>query len=145
MNEKWTQLTRRYEGLSVVPYQCPTGHLTMGYGHNLENGISKEAAEFILREDLQAAEKAVSKHFVWWQGLNEARQFVLVDMTFNMGIGKLSTFKKMLAAIKCGDYQTAAAEMINSRWASQVGHRATELAKMMKTGEYYDPTHYRTL
>ena len=136
MNEKWAKLTRRFEGLSVLPYQCPTGHLTIGYGHNLENGISKEAAEYILREDLQAAVKAVSKHFAWWQGLNEARQFVLVDMAFNMGIGKLSTFKKMLAATQRGDWNKAAAEMLDSRWAKQVGQRANILAEIMKKGAY---------
>lgn len=136
MNEKWYKYTRRYEGLSVVPYQCPTGHLTIGYGHNLENGISKEAAEFILKQDMQSAEQALAKQWNRWNQLGEVRQFVLTDMCFNMGISKLRTFKKMWAAIKRGDYQTAAAEMINSRWASQVGYRATELAKMMKTGAY---------
>ncbi len=136
MNEKWCKYTRRYEGLSVVPYQCPTGHLTIGYGHNLENGISKEAAEFILKQDMQAAEEVLAKQLNGWKQLGEVRQFVLTDMCFNMGIDKLRTFKKLWAAIKRGDYQTAAAEMINSRWASQVGYRATELAKMMKTGAY---------
>ena len=136
MDERWIQYTRHYEGLSVLPYQCPTGHLTIGYGHNLENGISKEAADFILREDMQAAVKAVSKHFAWWSTLQGARQFVLVDMCFNMGLAKLCTFKKMLAAVKRGDYPCAANEMLASRWAGQVGHRAQQLAKMMKTGEY---------
>lgn len=138
MNDKWMQLTRRYEGLSVLPYTCPTGHLTIGYGHNLENGISKEAAEFILQQDLQAAKKALSNRFAWWKQLDEVRRFVLVDMCFNMGIDKVCGFKKMLSAIARGDYHTAATEMINSRWAGQVGHRATELAKMMKSGEYHD-------
>ncbi|MGN1058703.1 MAG: glycoside hydrolase family protein, partial [Candidatus Avelusimicrobium sp.] len=43
---------RRAEEFSNMPYQCPAGHLTIGYGHNLEHGISAEAAEFILREDV---------------------------------------------------------------------------------------------
>ena len=138
MNEKWCKYTRRYEGLSVMPYQCPRGHLTIGYGHNLEHGISKEMADFILQQDMTLAEKSVSKQFLWWKKLNEVRQYVLVDMCFNMGINKLCYFKKMLSAVQRGDYQTAAAEMINSRWASQVGYRAIELAKMMKTGVYDD-------
>ena len=138
MKEKWQKYTRRYEGLSVMPYQCPTGHLTIGYGHNLENGISKEAAQFILDEDLLAATKAVPKHFAWWQKLDEVRQFVLVDMCFNMGISKLCTFKKMLSAMQRGNYIAAANEALNSKWAMQVGQRAKELAHMLKTGEYYD-------
>ncbi len=136
MNERWLQYTRRYEGLSVLPYQCPSGHLTIGYGHNLENGISKEIAELILKQDMASVQKAVAKHFAWWSQLPEVRQFVLVDMCFNMGLAKLCTFKKMLAALKCGDYLCAANEMLASRWAGQVGHRAQELARMMKTGEY---------
>lgn len=136
MIEKWEKQTRRYEGLNLMPYKCPGGHLTIGYGHNLENGISKEVAEFMLQQDLLAAEFAVSKKFPWWDSLNEVRQFVLVDMCFNMGLRKLCTFKKMLSATGRGDYHTAAKEMLDSRWAVQTGRRAKELAEMMKTGEY---------
>jgi lysozyme len=136
MNERWASYTRRYEGLSVLPYQCPTGHLTIGYGHNLELGISKEVADVLLQQDMQSAQQAVAKRFAWWAQLNEVRQFVLVDMCFNMGLAKLCTFKKMVAALRRADYTAAASEMLNSRWAVQVGHRAQELAAMMKTGEY---------
>ena len=136
MNEKWTQLTKRFEGLRVLPYECPTGHLTIGYGHNLENGITPEMAEFILKRDLETAERAVKDKFAWYFKLNDARQFVLLDMAFNMGIARLCTFKKMLAAVERGDYATAAKEMLDSRWAFQVKTRAEKLAEMMKTGEY---------
>ena len=136
MNEKWTQLTKRFEGLRVLPYECPTGHLTIGYGHNLENGITPEMAEFILKRDLETAERAVKDKFAWYFKLNDARQFVLLDMAFNMGIARLCTFKKMLAAVERGDYATAAKEMLDSRWAFQVETRAEKLAEMMKTGEY---------
>ncbi|MCI7536560.1 MAG: glycoside hydrolase family protein [Elusimicrobiaceae bacterium] len=126
----------RYEGFSKLPYKCPTGHLTIGYGHNLEHGISKEAAEFILQEDLARAERAVKNSFPWWWKLDDARQFVLVDMAFNMGLAGLKGFKKMLAAVEQGDYQTAAKEMLDSKWAAQVGRRAVELSKIMEKGEW---------
>lgn len=115
---------------------CPTGHLTIGYGHNLENGISANAALFILQEDLTQAEQAVKKAFPWWWKLDDARQFVLVDMAFNMGLAGLKGFKKMLTAVEQGDYQTAAKEMLASKWAVQVGRRAAELSKMMQKGEW---------
>ena len=135
-NVKAAAYLRRYEGFSKLPYKCPTGHLTIGYGHNLENGISKEAAEFILQEDLARAERAVKNSFPWWWKLDDARQFVLVDMAFNMGLAGLKGFKKMLAAVEQGDYQTAAKEMLASKWAVQVGRRAVELSKIMQTGEW---------
>ena len=136
MNEKWQAYTRRYEGLRLKPYTCPAGHLTIGYGHNLENGIPPEVAEVLLQADLSYAQMEVGGNLPWANELDEVRQFVLVDMCFNMGIAKLLTFKKFLAALQTKNYVTAAQEMLDSRWAGQVGRRAVELAEMMKTGEY---------
>lgn len=127
---------RRAEGFSNMPYQCPAGHLTIGYGHNLEHGISAEAAEFILREDVSRAQREVQSAFIWWPKLTEARRFVLVDMCFNLGLSGLKKFTKMLTALEAGDFDTAADEMLNSRWAGQVGRRARENAAMMKSGEW---------
>ena len=136
MNEQWLKYTKKYEGLNLYPYLCPMKHLTIGYGHNLENGITPEVAQQLLLADLAQAQLEVGKKFPWSNQLGEVRQFVLVDMCFNMGIKKLLTFKKMLAALEKGYYDRAAYEMLNSRWAGQVGRRATELAKMMETGVY---------
>ena len=127
---------RKSEGLSYLPYKCPSGHLTIGYGHNLEHGISIEAAELLLRQDIEIAAKQVKNAFILWPKLTEARFYVLVDMTFNMGISRLCGFKKMLTAVEQGDYQTAAKEMLASKWAVKVGRRAAELSKIMKKGEW---------
>ncbi len=136
MYPKIAERIREREGLSFLPYKCPTGHLTIGYGHNLEHGISKEAAELLLRQDIEIAIKQVKKTFIWWPKLTEARLFVLVDMVYNMGLSSLFGFKKMLAAIDKGDYETAAKELLNSSYALQVGKRAKENAHMMETGEW---------
>lgn len=135
-NVKAAAYLRRYEGFSKLPYKCPTGHLTIGYGHNLENGISAAAAEFILQEDLARAERAVKDSFPWWWKLDDARQFVLVDMAFNVGQAGLKGFKKMLAAIESGDFDKAAEEMLDSKYGRQVVHRARLNAEIMKTGEW---------
>lgn len=44
--------------------------------------------------------------------------------------------KGVLAATQRGDWNKATAEMLDSRWAKQVGRRAQELAEIMKTGAY---------
>lgn len=138
MQEKWIDQTKRYEGLRLKPYTCPTGHLTIGYGHNLENGITQDMAEYILTRDMALAQMEVGARVPWAGQLDEARQYVLVDMAFNMGISKLMTFKKFLAALNKRDYPAAAKEMLDSRWATQTGRRAKELAEIMKTGAYND-------
>lgn len=134
--EKVSSYVREFEGFRPNVYTDTTGHRTIGYGHNLENGITPEMAEFILKRDLETAERAVKDKFAWWYKLDEARQFVLLDMAFNMGLARLCTFKKMLTAVERGDYKTAAKEMLDSRWAFQVKTRAVKLAEIMKKGAY---------
>lgn len=134
--ERAKHYTKRFEGLRLSPYLCPTGHLTIGYGHNLENGITEEIAVNLLDSDLKAAEREVRAKYPNYYKLNDARKFVLVDMAFNMGISKLMTFKKMLAALTKGEYKKAALEMLDSKWAVQTKSRAKTLAKIMETGEY---------
>lgn len=133
--EKLAARVRRNEGLSYLPYRCSAGALTIGYGHNLEaRGIPKEVADLLLKQDLEIAEKQVKNAFIWWPKLDDARMGVLVEMCFNLGISGLVGFKKMLSAVEAGDYQTAAQEMLSSKWARQVKGRAVELAKIMQTG-----------
>lgn len=135
--EKMAKLIRRREGLSFQPYRCSSGKLTIGYGHNLDaRGISLEVAELLLRQDMQIAYKQVKNTFAWWPKLTDARFFVLVDLVYNMGLGALASFKKMLAALEEGDYETAAQELLDSRYARQVGQRAHENAAMLKSGEW---------
>ena len=135
--KKIAERIKQYEGFSPRPYQCTTGHLTIGYGHNLDaNGIDTETAELILKKDIERAEKNVKNSFIWYLKLNEPRQYVLVDMCFNLGLIGLLKFKKFLAAAEAGNYQTAAKEMLDSKWAVQVGLRARELAEIMETGEW---------
>ena len=57
-------------------------------------------------------------------------------MAFNLGLSGLMSFKKMIAAIEVGDFETASYEMLNSKWANQVTNRAHELAEQMLTGEW---------
>lgn len=134
--EQKIQITKGFEGISYLPYRCSAGKLTIGYGHNIEDrGISQGVAELMLKEDMEIAQKEVASIFPFFNKLNSERQFVLEDMCFNMGISRLTGFKKMLAAIEKEDFETAAKEMLDSNWAKQVGRRADYLAIVMKLGK----------
>ncbi|GAB6191135.1 glycoside hydrolase family protein [Desulfocastanea catecholica] len=127
----------RHEGLRLQPYRCPAGKLTIGVGHNLDdNGISKEIAMVILQHDIAEHMAELNAAFPWIRSLNYARQDAMVDMAFNLGLPRFAKFKKMLAAMEAGDYATAHDEMLDSKWARQVGGRAQELARMTLTGAY---------
>jgi lysozyme len=63
--------------------------------------------------------------------LSETRKSVLVNMAFNLGVAGLMKFKNMLKAVSEKRWEDASSEMLNSRWADQVGNRAIELSEMM--------------
>ena len=138
MNKLIEQL-KRHEGLKLKPYKCPAGKLTIGYGRNIEdNGISLYEAEEMLENDIYACDKELLK-FEWYSKIDEtARKAVLINMCFNLGLPRLLKFVNMINALSVYDYGLAAKEMLDSKWADQVGDRAVELAMQMKTGVYSD-------
>ncbi len=126
----------RHEGLRLKPYTCTANKLTIGVGRNIQdNGISEAEAMLLLENDIDAIVRDLNRALPWWQQLDEARREVLANMVFNMGIGTVLTFKNTLAAVQAGDYKKAAALMLQSKWATQVGNRAKELAAQMETGK----------
>ncbi len=135
--ERLKEMLIRHEGLRLKPYRDSVGKLTIGVGRNLDDvGISEEEALYLLENDIRRAEKiaveCASSHGVLFESLPEDAQLVLIDMAFNLGY-KLKGFKKMFSALKRRDFDEAAWEMLDSRWARQVGKRATELAEIMRS------------
>lgn len=132
-----TETLKRHEGVKLKPYQCTSGKLTIGCGRNLEDkGISEYEALMMLHCDILESEKDVLKNIDFYKSLNDARQEVLVNMCFNLGISGLLGFKKFLSYLSKKDYKNAASEMLKSTWANQVGDRAKELSMVILTGEW---------
>ena len=125
----------RDEGLKLKPYRCTAGKITIGVGRNLDDvGISAGEAMALLDHDIERVIIQLNYHFPWWSELSDARQRVLLNMAFNLGIEGLIKFRNTLALIQDGKYRDAAKAMLDSRWATQVGNRARRLAKMMEEG-----------
>ena len=127
----------RHEGLRLKPYRCTAGKLTIGIGRNLDDcGITQSEAYVMLINDIMNCEKQLqSKIPDIYNGLDEVRKSVLLNMCFNLGINGLLGFKNTLAFVKAGDWERAANNMLVSRWAKQVGRRAIELSELMRKGK----------
>lgn len=129
-----SRLIQIHEGLRLKPYKDTTGHLSIGYGRNLDsNGLRFKEALFLLNNDLEEAYSQLLK-YEWFKDLSHNRKITLVDMMFNLGPHRFSTFKKMLKALRKGDFDEVSKEMLASKWASQVGKRSQTLADLMKNG-----------
>jgi lysozyme len=125
----------RDEGFRQHPYLCSAGALTIGYGRNLDaKGVSRAEADILLRNDVVDAQADLERVFPVASSLSDARYRALVNMMFNLGAERFMGFRRMRAAIERGDFEAAADEMLDSRWARQVGARAERLADLMRRG-----------
>ena len=133
-------MLRRHEGEQAHAYLCPAGYLTIGIGRNIDPdgglGLSRDEIAMLLNNDLARCRTELQGSFDWFDALEPTRQDALLDLLFNLGLPRFQTFRKMIAALARQDYTTAAAELLNSKYARQVGDRAEELALMLRTGQY---------
>ena len=104
--------------------------------HVYEWGITEADAVYLATNDVQIVEEELVRAHPCVDRLDSVRQLILIDMAFNMGVPRLCKFKKMWAAVETEDFPTAAKEMLDSRWATQVKGRATKLANAMHNGEF---------
>ena len=125
ISEKLKHHVKVSEGLRLKPYLCPAGKWTIGYGHNIEdNGIPMVIAVDLLEIDLIDAQNELFYAFPEYRSLTQNRIDALIDMSFNLGIARLKKFKRMHKALTEHDFKLAAAELMDSDYAGQVGKRA---------------------
>lgn len=123
------------EGWSGRAYRDSVGILTIGYGRNLEAmTISRGLGAAWLKDDLANAEVECRAAWPWFDTLSSRRQAVVIELNFNLGMTRLRGFTRMLTALGRGDFDAAAAEMLDSRWREQVGARAVRLATTLRRG-----------
>lgn len=133
---------RRDEGFEPHAYPDPVTKAepwTIGYGCTGEGigpgtvwSLAQAVQEQVKRR--QQCEVQLDQALPWWRELNDPRQDVLVNWTYNQGIGHVLGFHNALGDMERADWIDAASEMLNSLWAKQVGNRATRLATQMRTG-----------
>ena len=126
----------RDEGLRLKVYNDSKGIPTIGVGRNLrDKGLSLAEAEYLLDNDIRDATSDVVSRIPWSYTLDPIRFEVLVNLSFNLGVAGLLAFAKMLAALEAGRWDDASTELLDSKYAKQVGRRADRLATQIRTGE----------
>lgn len=147
-----------HEGFRSKPYRCTANKLTIGIGRNIEDrpfteeelrlvdkdymtkGITKAQAFAILARDVMQFDFELRQNIPFYERLDDERQYALLDMAFNMGIGNnkkgLLSFKKMLRYIGTGFYKQAAVECLNSKYGRELPTRAGRIARTIETGAF---------
>ena len=136
-SKRLSDMLIKHEGKRNKPYECTAGKLTIGVGRNLDDmGLTEDEVFYLLDNDIQRCDTELLHNFKWYAGLCRARQDALINLCFNIGITRLLTFTNSLAYMEAEDYEKAADEFLNSRWAEQVGNRAIEVTELIRTGRY---------
>ena len=121
------------EGFRSNVYTDSTGHKTIGYGFNLDAGISEYAASALCAA--QITERTLALSAYWWaQGIDDVRMGVIVDVSFNLGLTGLLHFVNMLSCVGKKDWAGAQAALLDSAAARELPGRYGRLGRILLTG-----------
>ena len=121
------------EVLDLHTYVDTNGHVTVGWGRNLENGIRLDEAELMFQNDLKQTISELEP-LPWFSSQPQGVKNALINMNFNLGITKMLEFKDMITALEHKNYSAAAKAALNSLWAKQVHQRAKDIAVAISAG-----------
>ena len=133
------EMLKRHEGVRSHVYLCSAGYETIGVGRNIAEsglGLSDDEVEYLLNNDIERVRQELTDSYFWFPALNEARQDAMIDICFNLGLTRLRGFVNAIEAMSREQFDVAADEFMDSRWATQVGNRANEITEMIRVGEY---------
>ena len=133
------------EGRKNEPYVDTAGLLTAGVGHLLTDNekrqfpkgtiVSQEQINTWLDSDIRKAYE-LGKAILGaaeFEKLDDVRKRAICNLAFNLG-NRLASFKKFIAAMKTGNYQVAANELVDSKWYKQVNQRGPEVVEQIRSG-----------
>jgi lysozyme len=149
MNENLRKLIKRHEGLSLIPYTCPAGFNSIGWGWNFavnplppdinthlkaHGSITKAMAEELLGIAVSRSIADCRRLYPDFDSYSENRRNALTDMMYNMGYGTLSKFRISNRFVREQKWQEAADNFMQSKWARQVKGRSTTICDLLRYG-----------
>ncbi len=131
------------EGVVHEVYLDHLGYPTFGIGHLIRSddpesscevgtAISKDRVIDAFNADVEQVMGDCQKLYSDFEELPEEAQQIIANMMFNLGRPRLTKFAGMKRGVDARDWNSAADEMVDSRWYRQVGARAERLVKRMR-------------
>ena len=139
--DRLLQSVKKHEGYRNKGYKDTLGKRTVGVGQLCAEDFWEDNKEYseemlmnILKDDLKNAIEGAERLLKDCRILDSLAKEIIIEMVFQLGETGVSKFKNMIKALEKGpDYQTAAVEMLDSRWAKQTPNRAKEMSDHMRS------------
>ena len=119
------------EGFRAKPYPDSRGVMTIGFGTNIGEGITRKEAEYLLRERLAGTYQTLTKELPWLSAAPERQQSAILDMGYQLGPHGVLEFHGMLSALEADDCPTAKAAALDSAWARETPSRAKRVTAIL--------------
>lgn len=127
---------KRDEGFVPHAYKCPLDFWTIGYGFLIDERrggrIPQHIANQWLEWEINQRWAKLTTELPWLEDQPEDVQRALANMAYQLGVGGVLRFRKMLAALRSGDREKAAEEALDSAWATQTPERAQRVARLIR-------------
>ena len=124
---------KHHEGFRSRVYKCTEGYDTIGYGFAIKDlDLDEDLAEEILLRKLEKLIERVRNQFDWLDEVPHEVQGVIIEMAYQMGLSNVKRFKLTLKHMQNQDWELAADEMLDSKWARQTPNRAKELSTIIR-------------
>jgi len=125
---------KHHEGFVEHVYDDSLGIPTIGYGFAIKDLVLEEdLCDEILLRKLRILGRSVMGKFPFFDSLPSDCKTVLMEMCYQLGVTGVSKFKKALKAMEDGDWEKAADEMLDSKWAKQTPNRAKEMSNIVRS------------
>ena len=125
---------KHHEGFVEHVYDDSLGIPTIGYGFAIKDLVLEEdLCDEILLRKLRILGRSVMGKFPFFDSLPSECKSVLMEMCYQLGVTGVSKFKKALKAMENGDWEKAADEMLDSKWAKQTPNRAKEMSDIIRS------------
>ena len=127
---------KRDEGWVPHAYQDHLGYWTLGYGFLIDERrggrIPQHIANQWLEWEINQRWAKLTTELPWLEDQPEDVQRALANMAYQLGVGGVLRFRKMLEALRAGDREKAAEEALDSAWATQTPERAQRVARLIR-------------
>ena len=126
------------EGYQRYVYLDHLGYETIAYGRCIAEGvgygIDEEEARYLLMRDIDRVKRSCADAFDFWEDVSPNIRETIVMLVFQMGLAGYQKFTKHLRAIADKNFDEAAAQLLDSKFAKQTPARAKRMAKRIKRG-----------
>ena len=138
--ERLLKSVKQHEGFRNKVYKDTLGKRTVGYGHLCVEDHWEDNREYtvpelerVLEADLNNAIQGTERLCSDCPDLKDQAKEIIVEMVFQLGKTGVSKFRNMWKALEKDppQYDVAATEMLDSRWAKQTPNRAKEMSDHM--------------